>query len=99
MHIMQSRRDFLTTLSAAGATGVLGGRRSLADEAPPEVAELRLRRDSPGPGFICYAPEYVAEELLRAEGFTDIQYTYVPAGLPTAQAYAGGELDFGLSSS
>ena len=27
MHIMQSRRDFLATLSAAGAAGVLGGRR------------------------------------------------------------------------
>jgi NitT/TauT family transport system substrate-binding protein len=96
MQLMQSRRNFLRGLSLAGAAGVLGIGRALADEGPPEVTTLRLRRDSPGPGFICYAPEYVAEELLRAEGFTDIQYTYLPTGLPTAQAYARGELDFGL---
>jgi NitT/TauT family transport system substrate-binding protein len=27
---------------------------------------------------ICYAPQYVAEELLRAEGFTDIRFVDVP---------------------
>jgi NitT/TauT family transport system substrate-binding protein len=96
MQLIQNRRDFLATLSGAGAAGLLGPRVPLADEPPPEVTTLRLRRDSPGSGFICYAPEYVAQELLRAEGFTDIQYTYVPAGLPTAQAFARGELDFGL---
>ena len=32
MQIFQSRRDFLAGLSAAGAAGVLGARRSLADE-------------------------------------------------------------------
>ena len=94
MPIGHSRRKFLAGLSVAGAVGVLGTRRSLADEPPPEVTTLRLRRDSPGPGYICYAPEYVAEELLRAEGFTDIRYIFVPAGLPSAQAYARGELDF-----
>jgi hypothetical protein len=30
MHTMQSRRDFLTALSAAGAAGVLGARGLLA---------------------------------------------------------------------
>ena len=29
-------------LSAAGAAGVLGARRSLADEGPPEVTTIRL---------------------------------------------------------
>jgi NitT/TauT family transport system substrate-binding protein len=96
MQIVQSRRDFLASLSAAGATSILGARGSLADEGPPEVTSLRLRRDSPGAGFICYAPEYVAEELLRTEGFTDIQYIFVPPGVPTAEAFARGELDFGL---
>ena len=96
MPIMQSRREFLFTLSAAGAASALGVRGAIADEPPPEVTTLRLRRDSPGSGYICYAPEYVAEELLRAEGFTDIQYIFVPPGLPTAHAFAQGELDFGL---
>ena len=37
MQIMQSRRDFLASLSLAGAAGVLGTRTSLADEGPPET--------------------------------------------------------------
>ena len=52
MHIMQCRRDFLTTLSVAGAAGMVGVRRALADEGPPEVTTLRLRRDP----SICIAP-------------------------------------------
>ena len=52
MHIMQSRRDFLASLSAAGAAAVLGARASLADEGPPETTTLRLIHD---PG-ICIAP-------------------------------------------
>ena len=40
MHIMQSRRDFLTALSAAGTAGVLGAR------GPPEVTTIRLSHDA-----------------------------------------------------
>ena len=42
MQILQSRRDFLASLSAAGAAGVLGTRASLADEGPPETTTIRL---------------------------------------------------------
>ena len=42
MQIIQSRRDFLASLSAAGAAGVLGARGSLADEGPPETTTIRL---------------------------------------------------------
>ena len=42
MQIIQSRRDFLASLSAAGAAGVLGARASLADEGPPETTTIRL---------------------------------------------------------
>jgi NitT/TauT family transport system substrate-binding protein len=69
MHIMQSRRDFLTTLSAAGAATALGARTSLAAEDPPETTTIRLARDP----AICIAPWYIADELLRAEGFTDVR--------------------------
>jgi NitT/TauT family transport system substrate-binding protein len=42
---------------------------------------------------ICLAPQYVSEELLRAEGFTDIRYVEVPvAGM--VQAIGRGEADF-----
>jgi hypothetical protein len=46
MHIMQSRRDFLATLSGATAAGVLGTGASLADEGPPEVTTIRLPHNS-----------------------------------------------------
>ena len=55
----------------AAAAGVLGARASLADEGPPETTTIRLRPVIPA---ICIAPQYVAEDLLRAEGFTDIRY-------------------------
>ena len=41
MHISQSRRDFLATLSAAGAATDVGARRSLADEATPVSTRRR----------------------------------------------------------
>ena len=43
MQIIRSRRDFLASLSAAGAASVLGARASLADEGPPEVTTIRHR--------------------------------------------------------
>ena len=70
MHFIQSRRDFLASLSAAGAAGVLGARGSLADEGPPETTTIRLAQDPASAS----RPQYVAEELLRAEGFTDVRY-------------------------
>ncbi|MDF3043091.1 MAG: hypothetical protein K0Q71_5797, partial [Thermomicrobiales bacterium] len=76
MLTIQSRRDFLAGLSAAGVTaGVASivGAPALADQRPPEVTTVRIRRDP----SICVAPQYIAEDLLRAEGFTDIRY--VPA--------------------
>jgi NitT/TauT family transport system substrate-binding protein len=92
MRIMQSRRDFLAGLSAAGAAGLVNARESLADEGPPEVTTVRLRRDP----SICVAPWYIAEDLLRAEGFTDIRYVSTPQGLAQVQMVARGEIDFSL---
>jgi NitT/TauT family transport system substrate-binding protein len=87
MPSIQSRRDFLASLSAAGAASILGPRSSLADEGPPETTTLRLQR-----GFtICLAPGQIAEELLRAEGFTDIRYV-------DAENVARGEADFAFQT-
>ncbi|HXV84246.1 MAG TPA: twin-arginine translocation signal domain-containing protein, partial [Candidatus Binatia bacterium] len=66
-----SRREFLSAAALAG-TGALLGLTSdaLAAEPPLETTKLKLDyRPS-----ICVAPQYVAEEFLRAEGFTDVQY-------------------------
>jgi NitT/TauT family transport system substrate-binding protein len=93
MHVMQSRRDFLTTLSAAGAAGVLGRRPLLADEGPPEVTTIRLGKLA----SLCLAPQYAAEELLRAEGFADIHYVTAGPGISASEKIARGEVDFSLN--
>jgi NitT/TauT family transport system substrate-binding protein len=69
-----------------------GGYRSAAAEPRPETTRLRLVRTT----SICQAPQYVAEELLRAEGFSDIQY--VPKATPgeIGTALASGEADINL---
>jgi NitT/TauT family transport system substrate-binding protein len=90
MHFMQSRRDFLASLSAAGAAGMLGAPGSLAHEAPPETTRIRLKR-APS---ICFAPLYTVEAYLRAEGFTHIEYVTAGLGLPTVEMVERGDLDF-----
>jgi NitT/TauT family transport system substrate-binding protein len=87
MPMTQSRRRFLKTLSLAGAAGLLRAPRLLAAEAPLETNTVRLQ--SPR---LCVAPLYVAEELLRAEGFTDIRYVEGPTD-PT-EPVARGKVDF-----
>jgi NitT/TauT family transport system substrate-binding protein len=66
-----SRREFLTNLSLAGGSALLGLKSdAVAAEPAPETTRIRLT-SIPG---VCVAPQYVAEELLRGEGFTNVQY-------------------------
>lgn len=90
MQATHSRRRFLTTLSSAGAVGIIGDRNSFAEEAPLETTTVRLGKIY----GICIAPQYVAEDLLRAEGFTDVRYVATNPGISTALALARGEIDF-----
>jgi NitT/TauT family transport system substrate-binding protein len=89
MSIIQTRRRFLTTLSLAGAAGLLRVPRSLAAEGALETTTVRFGKNY----SICLAPQFVADELLRAEGFTDIRY--VATGISAPEAIARGEIDFG----
>ena len=86
----QDRRHFLASLSAAGAAGLLRPPPALADDGPPETTAIRLSRDA----AICLAPGYIADDLLRAEGFTDIRY------VPRTQVnpVADGEVDFAFET-
>jgi NitT/TauT family transport system substrate-binding protein len=93
MQIIQSRRDFLAGASLALAAGALGARGAVADAAPPETTTIRLGRLR----SLCLAPQYAAEELLRAEGFTDIRYVPVGAGTGAAEKIARGEVDLSLN--
>ena len=66
----QTRRRFLTSLAGAGAGAALLTGRALAAEPALETTTVRFGKIP----VICFAPQYVCEELLRAEGFTDIRY-------------------------
>ena len=66
-----SRRWFLEGLTLAGTAGLLGVHpRPVAAEPPPETTRIRLVHDP----SICVTPHYLAEELLRADGFSEVQY-------------------------
>ncbi len=92
MQTTQSRRGFLAALSSAGAAGFIGAPPSFAQEAPPETTTIRLARSR----SICIAPQYIAEELLRAEGFTDVRYVESDAGIRQSKGIASGEIDLTL---
>ncbi len=69
-----TRREFANGMALTAAAAILGVSAKPADaEPPPETTRLRLPRFPFD--HACLAPQWVAEELLRAEGFTDIQYT------------------------
>ena len=89
-----TRRRFLGGLTFAGmAAGVLALRSEpVAAEPPPETTRLRLVRTP----SICQAPQYVAEELLRSEGFVDVQYVVKPTPGEIGKALASGEADINL---
>jgi NitT/TauT family transport system substrate-binding protein len=93
-----TRRRFLGGLTLAGAAGLLSWRaRPVAAEPPPETRTVRFYKMA----GICIAPEYVAEEFLHDEGFTEVQYVESeldigsPAGL--YKRLAAGAIDFGIA--
>ena len=86
-----NRRTFLRATALAGATGLVGLRPDhVLAEPPPETTQLRLVKIP----SVCQAPEYVAGELLQAEGFTNVEYiqkagalgirTHSPRARPTS---------------
>ena len=89
MRRVQTRRRLLTTLALAGAAAVLRAPPAPAAEGALETTTLRLPKTPP----ICGAPQYVAEELLRAEGFTEVRY--VDTQPPTSGPMARGAIDIG----
>jgi NitT/TauT family transport system substrate-binding protein len=92
-----TRRQFLENASALSAASLLGLSRHAAAEPPPETTRFRIAH---GP-FICYAPQFLAEEFLRLEGFTEIEYVPVPADNTYASIVGQGKVDlaiFGPSS-
>jgi NitT/TauT family transport system substrate-binding protein len=83
---MMDRRTFLRSAGMMGLAGALPARGA---EPPPETTRIRLTQA----GGICFAPIFVAEQLMRAEGFSDVQYVRSPGGSATTPMLAKGEVD------
>jgi NitT/TauT family transport system substrate-binding protein len=85
------RREFLTTTILGGTATLLGVHSTPAGaEPPPETAALTLTHLP----TICFAPQYVAEELLRAEGFTDVRYAKLAMGDEFYKFLASADVSF-----
>jgi len=91
-----SRRAFLTSLTGGATAGLVGLHpESASPEAPPETTTVRLitRR----PVNICQAPLFEAERLLRAEGFTDVQYIQKATMAEVRKAVAAGDAHISMN--
>src|SRR5437763_903429 len=88
--MLYSRRRLLKLVALAGAIPLIPTAPSLAAEGRLETTGVRLVK-FPG---VCLAPQYVAEGLLRAEGFTDVRYVDLPSSAEFAVIVAEGKADF-----
>ena len=86
-----NRRDILIAAAAAGIAGAAPA--WAAAEPPPETKRIRLARVAFD--VACLSPLWIAEELLRAEGFDEVHYvlTYDKPGATEFAALAAGEID------
>lgn len=98
-----NRRRFLRGATGLGLAGVAGGllagcgrQRAGVDATEPPIVTtvLRMAR-SPA---ICYAPQYLAAELLQGEGFTEVEYVGMAAG-DIPRALASGDIHMNMVTS
>ena len=88
-----SRRDFLATAALAGTGALLGitiefaRRRAAAGDDANQIGQHTRR--------LCGAT-IVSEELLRAEGFTDVQYVKLKLD-ELYKAFASGAVDISMA--
>jgi NitT/TauT family transport system substrate-binding protein len=64
------RREFLARTVSLAGTALLALPRLAAAEPPPEIRKIRFNYFP----AICLAPQYFAEEFLRLEGFSEVEY-------------------------
>jgi len=88
-----SRRELQAGTSMLGAATLLGLPRTAAAEPPPEIQKIRLVH-SPA---ICLAPQYLAEDLLRLEGFSEVEYVDIPTQ-KTVSLLEAGRADITMSA-
>src|SRR5262245_35233118 len=87
-----SRRCFIRGISLVGAAALLHASREIAVAGGLETTSVRLVQDPSS----CLAPQYVAEELLRDQGFTDIRYVETASDADDQKMIASGAADFAM---
>jgi NitT/TauT family transport system substrate-binding protein len=108
----QSRRRFIRSMAGLGVSGAglallagcsrldvppaLSRRAPAAQTARGSALETTTIRLGKSPA-ICYAPQYVAEDLLRAEGFANVEYVDTSAG-DVITALASGEIQMNMNT-
>jgi NitT/TauT family transport system substrate-binding protein len=97
MQIMQTRRRFLAGAAMAGAAGIVGLPQPLHAEPPLETTTVRLPHWVGG--SYCWAGAYIAGELMRADGFTDVRYVRGDKSVDQSEWIARGETDFSVNFS
>lgn len=95
MSIIQSRRGFLAGAAMAGAAGIVGLPKSLHAETPLETTTVRLPRWVGG--AYCWAGMYIAGELMRAEGLTDVRFVEGDRSVDHSEWIARGLTDFSVN--
>ena len=85
MPMIQTRRRLLRTAALAGVAGMLPPIDARTAEPSLETTTIKLPRSS----TICIMAQMITEQLLQAEGFTDIHYE--PRG--AAEQLARGDVD------
>jgi NitT/TauT family transport system substrate-binding protein len=87
------RRSFLTGASALAGGSLLGLPLLASAVPPPEVRKIRLIHFP----ATCVAPGYLAEELLYAEGFEQVEYVEVNVNT-TSPTIASGQVDLWIEA-
>ena len=86
------RRHFMGGIAAAAGGSLLHPASISAAEGAPETTSVTLAKTP----ALCTAPQFIAEQLLRAEGFTEIRYVETTA--PEVPAAVGaGKVDFSMA--
>jgi NitT/TauT family transport system substrate-binding protein len=90
------RREFLAALTGAATAGLVGlPPERVAAEPPPETTRLRLARITD----LCLGtPQLVAEDLLRTEGFSEIEYVDTGGAPGRFKAVAEGRVDVSVTT-
>jgi NitT/TauT family transport system substrate-binding protein len=89
-----TRRAFLKTTGAVGAIALSAGSvRPVRAQDHPEITKLTLVNTT----SLCAAPQYIAEELLRGEGFDGVRHLRLPGGPEVYRVLSTGQADIAMA--